>query len=166
MAVENEQEDMRELMNDIVKLNLESRQDATKVDNRISKIQGRLNVLNAFNEEQMRHFIEDQHSSGNSPKSLMTTQANQKRSQSVALNSRPDTTKRGRQLQYSPESSSLVNSSLLIKERDTNKDLSIREQLEIDGLEEKDLYIRQEFYKLRGADNGIEKTRVELELEA
>jgi hypothetical protein len=29
---------MRELMNDIVKLNLESRQDATKVDNRISKI--------------------------------------------------------------------------------------------------------------------------------
>lgn len=37
--------------------------------------------------------------------------------------------------------------------------------MQIDGLEEKDLEIRQEFYKLRGGDHGIEKTRVEIEMD-
>jgi hypothetical protein len=48
--------------------------------------------------------------------------------------------------------------------RDTNKQLTILEQLQFEGKKEKDLLIRQEFYKLRG-DYGIDKTNVELILD-
>ena len=48
--------------------------------------------------------------------------------------------------------------------RETNKLLSIQEQLQFEGKKEKDLLIRQEFYRLRG-DHGIEKTNVEVILD-
>ena len=48
--------------------------------------------------------------------------------------------------------------------RETNKQYVFMEQLQFEGKNEKDLLIRQEFYKLRG-DHGIEKTNVELILE-
>lgn len=51
MAIENELEDMRELKKELVKLNDESRLDATSVDKRISKIRGRLNLLKLINQE-------------------------------------------------------------------------------------------------------------------
>ena len=54
---------------------------------------------------------------------------------------------------------------LFNKRKDTNKHLSMKEQLEMDGIYEKDFIMRQEFYKLRG-EQGIIKTRVELDLDA
>jgi len=45
--------------------------------------------------------------------------------------------------------------------RETNKQQVFQEQLEIEGRKEKDLLIRQEFYRLRG-EHGIQKTNVEL----
>lgn len=47
-----------------------------------------------------------------------------------------------------------------MKARDTNKNMCIKEQLEIEGLQVKDLDMRNEFRRLRG-DYGIKKTLLE-----
>ena len=57
MAIENELEDLKMLKSEISKINQESRIDANKVDQRIARVQSRLNVLRAINEEQINSFI-------------------------------------------------------------------------------------------------------------
>ena len=47
-----------------------------------------------------------------------------------------------------------------LRQRDTNKNLSIKEQLGFEGFKEEDMRIRDEFKKLRG-DYGIKKTLLE-----
>ncbi len=42
----------------------------------------------------------------------------------------------------------------------------IANKLEQEGRNERDLYIRQEFYRLRGTDHGIDKTFVERQLDS
>ena len=48
---------------------------------------------------------------------------------------------------------------VLVKSRDTNKDMAIKEKLEMEGLNEENLKTRQEFKKLR--DVGIKNTIME-----
>lgn len=144
MAIESEMEQMHKMKSEMVKQNRFSAADASKFNSDIQKLQSRLRKLAQINAEQM---------AGGNPMAKVEVPPQKVIKRPSSMN------------KISNQPMKVASFNDIKGKRDTNKQFSIRDKLELEGRQEKDLLIRQEFYRLRGGDHGIDKTRIERDLD-
>ncbi|CDW73711.1 UNKNOWN [Stylonychia lemnae] len=171
MSIENELDDLKQIKQEIHQLNSVSKIDATKVDKKISQIKFRLKKLKLINDEQMIDIDFENENGKDQPSNNSFLLKQNSKNPNFNLNftkSQQDPNKLAQQKAYRERlKSASINKkpqNTILKQRLTNKNLSIKEQLEFEGIKEEDLNIREEFKQLRGT-HGIKKSILEQDLD-